>query len=286
MTGHRTPRTDPPGPAPHHTTAPTPEPHGLELRGLTVSLGGGVIVHDVHTSVPTGTWLTLLGPNGAGKSTVLRAVAGLVPCTGSIRAGGHDLRRIPGRARARHVAYAPQTPVTPPDMQVRTYVLLGRVPHHGWLRGEGRADRDAAGAALDALDLAGMGRRTLGTLSGGERQRAVLARALAQQAPVLLLDEPTTALDVGHQQQLLELVDRLRHERGLTVITALHDLTLAGQYADHVLMLDRGRVVDAGSPSEVITADAVRTRYGAHVRVETDAAGRVAVIPQRGPVPG
>jgi iron complex transport system ATP-binding protein len=152
-------------------------------------------------------------------------------------------------------------------MTVAEYVLLGRTPHLSPLAQEGSADRAAAAAVLVRLDLDQLADRELGSLSGGELQRAVIGRALAQAAPILLLDEPTTALDIGHQQQVLELVDRLRQEEGLTVVAAMHDLTLAAQYGDRVVLVDRGRVVAEGSAHDVLTSERVEELYGARVRV-------------------
>ncbi len=157
-------------------------------------------------------------------------------------------------------------------------MLLGRTPHIGYLAVESRGDRDAADIAIARLELKGFEQRLLASLSGGERQRAVLARALAQEAEVLLLDEPTNALDIGRQQQALELVDSVRREGGLTVLAAMHDLTLAGQYADRLFLLDRGALVASGTPEEVLREDVLTERYGAAVRVLTDGS-EVLVLP-------
>jgi iron complex transport system ATP-binding protein len=158
---------------------------------------------------------------------------------------------------------------------------MGRTPHLGPLARESAADRDAAWHALERLQLEELAERPLGTLSGGERQRAVVARALAQEASIVLLDEPTAALDIGHQQQALELLDALRDRQGLTLVAAMHDLTLAAQYADRVLLLSRGRIVADGTPGEVLTEDALSEHYGATVRVVT-VDDRLAVLPTRG----
>ncbi len=173
----------------------------------------------------------------------------------------------------------PQKPETPPELTVAEYVLLGRTPHVSTLGGERRSDREAAARALHRLDLDGFAGRRLGSLSGGELQRTVLARALAQEAPILLLDEPTTALDLGRQQLVLELVDSLRGD-GLTVVSTMHDLTLAGQFADRLLLLDRGAVAAEGTAAEVLSASNVAAHYGANVRVVADG-GSVFVLPVR-----
>ncbi len=152
-------------------------------------------------------------------------------------------------------------------MTVGDYVLLGRTPHLGIFVRESEADRTAAAEALARLELEPLADRALASLSGGELQRAVIARALAQASPILLLDEPTTSLDIGHQQQVLELVDRLRREEGLTVIAAMHDLTLAAQYGDRVVLVERGQVIAEGSARQVLTAEQVEQLYGAQVRI-------------------
>jgi len=251
----------------------------LALSSLSVTLDGSLILDSVSGSVETGEWVTVIGPNGAGKSTLLRAVAGLVPRLGAVEIEGRT--ELGRRELARRVALVPQSPSLPPEMTVADYVLLGRTPHLGYFAREGLHDLEIADAALARLDLVELASRRLGTLSGGERQRAVLARALAQHAPILLLDEPTNALDVGRGQQALELVDVLRREAGLTVVAAMHDLTLAGQYADRLLLLDRGRVVATGGAEDVLTDELIGRHYGASVRVIHDEDGRLVVVPAR-----
>jgi iron complex transport system ATP-binding protein len=252
----------------------------LALRGVSVALGDAVVVRDVSATVEAGEWVALIGPNGAGKTTFLRAVAGLVAYAGEIRIDGEEARSLGRAAVARRLALLPQSPVVPEDMSVADYVLLGRTPHLGYFGSEGERDVGAAVLALERLDLLPLARRRLGSLSGGERQRAVLARALAQDAPTVLLDEPTAALDVGRQQQVLELVDRLRAAHGLTVVSAMHDLTLAAQFAERLLLLDGGQLVAEGAPADVVTPELVARHYSASVRVVSDEHG-VAVIPAR-----
>src|ERR671936_785568 len=169
----------------------------------------------------------------------------------------------------------------PPEMTVGDYVLLGRTPHLGYLAGVGRRDLAAADLALGRLDLTRFADGRLSALSGGERQRAVLARALAQEAPLLLLDEPTASLDVGRQQQVLELVDVLRAEQGLTVLTAMHDLNLAARYAERLLFLAGGRLVAEGSAAEVLSEELIALHYGATVRVLDEDGLGVTVVPTR-----
>ena len=239
----------------------------LDVRNVRVRLGRATVLDDVSLAVEPGTWRAIVGPNGAGKSTLLRAVAGLVPHDGQVLLDGVDIDRISPRRRAAEIGYAPQVPVMPEAVSVREYVMLGRTPYRSLLSAPGPDDRRVVDVALERLDLVTLSGRSLRTLSGGERQRAVLARALAQRPRLLLLDEPTSALDLGHAQQLLDLVDRLRVEEGLTVLSTLHDLTLAGQYAHHLTLLAGGRVVAAGAPAEVLTAQALATYYGARAEV-------------------
>jgi iron complex transport system ATP-binding protein len=251
----------------------------IELRHVSVRLGATEALKDFSLAVETGEWVALIGPNGAGKTTALRALCGLVPYSGEVTIDGVDIRSLGRRNLARQAAFVPQIPETPPELTVAEYVLLGRTPYLAYFGTEGREDRLAAERALERLELRELAARSLGSLSGGELQRAVLARALAQEAPILLLDEPTTALDLGRQQQALELVHALR-DGGLTIVTTMHDLTLAGQYADRLVLLDRGQTVADGPPHEVLSELNVASFYGANVRVVRDEGG-VFVLPLR-----
>jgi iron complex transport system ATP-binding protein len=239
----------------------------VEIANLRVELGGARILHGVDLAVAAGEWVTVIGPNGAGKSTLLRAVGGLLAHSGSITLFGTPIARLRRRERARVVATVAQSPVVPPGMAVLDYVLLGRTPYIPPLGRESAADLAAAVAVLERLDLTGFADRQLDTLSGGERQRVFLARALAQGATLLLLDEPTTALDIGHQQEVLELVDQLRRDHQLTVLATMHDLSVAGEYADRLVLLADGRLVAAGTAREVLTEELLATHYKARVRV-------------------
>ena len=256
----------------------------LALDGLSVTLGGQLIVDRLGAAVGEGEWVALIGPNGAGKTTALRAVAKLIAYDGRVRVFGDDAAELSRRDLARLIALVPQVPLIPGDITVWEYVRLGRTPHLGFFEGESRSDNDAVDAAIEQLDLVPFARRRLDTLSGGERQRATLARALAQDAPILLLDEPTAALDVGRQQQVLELVDALRRERGLTVFSTMHDLTLAGQYADRLLLLDGGRLVAAGAARDVLTQALIAEHYGAEVAVVEAPDSGFVVVPVRGTI--
>lgn len=257
---------------------------GVAVRGLGVRIDGARLLHGVSLGVEPGGWLGVVGPNGAGKSTLLRAVAGVGPVTeGEVVLGGQPARTLRRRQRARLVAFVPQDPVVPPGVTVTDYVLLGRTPHLSSTGREGTHDLRVVQDVLAQLDLLGFADRALHTLSGGELQRTVLARALAQQAPVLLLDEPTSALDVGAQQDVLELVDRLRRAHRLAVVSTMHDLTLAGQYADRLALIDEGSVQACGRPADVLTDATLRRFSGAHVRV-VQIDGAPVVVPVRRPL--
>lgn len=253
----------------------------LSLAGVSVSLGRVRVLSDVSLRVAPGEWVAVVGANGAGKTTLIRAIARLVPFDGTIEVGGRRLGDLDRREVARAIAVVPQEPATPGWLTVAEYVLLGRTPHLGLLEGERRSDLDAAARAIERLDLGELAERRLGTLSGGERQRAVVARALAQEAGLVLLDEPTAALDIGHQQQAFDLLDALRHESGLTLVSAMHDLTLAAQYADRVVLLHRGTVVADGAPAEVLTEELLNAYFDASVRV-VPVDGALAIVPTRG----
>lgn len=248
---------------------------------LTVSYNGTDAVVGFNDLLHSGEWLCLIGPNGAGKSSVLRAAAGLVPYTGSVAINQTEIPAASARWRAQHIAYVPQSPVIPTDMSVYEYVVLGRNPYINYFSSETSHDRDVIDRVLNRLDLVQFSARKLGTLSGGEVQRLVIARALAQEAPVLLLDEPTSALDIGHQQQALELVDSLRREQGLTIISEMHDLTLAGLYADRLVLMHEGHRVAEGTAKQVLRSETLAEFYGVSARVHHEPDGTVVVIPQR-----
>ncbi|MEU8269743.1 ABC transporter ATP-binding protein [Sphaerisporangium sp. NPDC049002] len=249
----------------------------IEVRDLSVALDGRPVLSEIGLSVGGGEWLAVIGPNGAGKSTLLRAMMGLLEARGEVLVDGVPARDLKPRQRARLMAYAPQSPLLPAGLTVFEYALLGRTPYISYLGRDTHDDRDVTRSVLERLDLSAFATRPLGHLSGGERQRVVLARALVQRAPVLLLDEPTTALDLGHQQQVLELVDRLRLADGLTVVTTIHDLSLAGQYADSMLLIADGRHVASGPVKEVLTEPLLARHFGAHVRVDQGSDGRPLV---------
>jgi len=248
--------------------------------GVSVVLGGRTVLDSFDLSVAGGSWLVVIGPNGAGKTSLMRTLAGTVGHTGTVRIGGEDAGDIPGRERARRLAVVPQHPVIPPGIDVFDYALLGRSPYQGLRFSPSERDRGQTLEVLHRLELGGFIGRKVDTLSGGERQRVVVARALVQDTPILVLDEPTSFLDLGHQLEVLELIAELRTERSLTVVSTLHDLTVAGQFADRMAVLDHGRLITHGSPAEVLTPEMIASHWGVHAHTEVDG-GSVTVTVRR-----
>ena len=261
----------------------------LDVEGLTVEYGtnGQKIraLDGVSLSLTSGEVLGLIGPNGCGKTTFIRAVTGVVRAlTGNVRVDGLDALSMPQHRVARFIGVVPQDPVLPPAFSVLECVLMGRTPHLRLLQSETRADFDIARRAMNQTDTWQLANRRVGELSGGERQRVVVARALAQETPILLLDEPTAHLDIGHQATVLGLVRRFATEQSKAVLTVVHDLTLAGQYCDRLVLLRAGSVVADGTPAEVLRADLLRDVYGQNVEVfPHPRTGQPVVAPSGGP---
>ena len=265
-------------------SAPATPSHAplLEASGVHVELGGQPILRDVEVTVRRGEVVGLVGPNGAGKSTLLRVVTGMLrPSAGAVAIEGDALGTLARRELAMRVAVVQQLPEAPPTMRVRDLVLLGRHPHLGLLARESRHDFDVVAEAMRRAGCDRFADRELGSLSGGERRRAFIARALAQEATLLLLDEPTSNLDAHAQVEILELVADLA-AGGSGVLLIVHDLTLAAAYCDRVVLLDRGEVVAEGPPSEVVTSEHVQRVYGSGVTVlPHPVSGAPVVIPSR-----
>lgn len=240
----------------------------VEIDDVTVALGGREVVRNASLTVEPGEVVGLLGPNGSGKSSLLRTLYHAVkPRSGAVRLDGGEIRNLSGRQVARSVAVMLQDPQTDFDLSVEETVLLGRVPHHASFGRDTADDLRIVADAMQRAEITDLGDRMVATLSGGQRQRVMLARALAQESPVLVLDEPSNHLDISHQHELMSTVRNL----GRTVIAALHDLNLASQYCDRVVVLSDGRVVAAGAPATVFTADLIRTVFGVDVRILGDA---------------
>jgi iron complex transport system ATP-binding protein len=243
----------------------------IELDRVSVGHGDVPVLPDLHLDIADGSMVGLIGPNGCGKSTLLHTIGGLLPpLAGVVRLDGVDRTRIPPRERARRLAMLPQAPATPPGLTVRELVMLGRHPHRPLFGRGGPQDAQAVTEALELTDLTGFADRPVEGLSGGERQRVWMAMTIAQAAGTVLLDEPTTFLDLGHQFELLELVASLREQRELTVVVVLHDLHQAARFCERLVVLGDGRVRADGSPAEVLTAAIFRDVLGieGHLRTE------------------
>ncbi len=251
----------------------------MDVRSVAFSVKGTTLISDVDVDVDRGGWLSIIGPNGAGKSTLLRAIATGTASAGSVSIDGQNLADLSHAQRSKLVSWVPQSPVIPAGMSVLDYVLLGRTPHLHPLASPKSADVALAESILDDLGLIDFASRFVETLSGGELQRAVIGRALAQEAPLLLLDEPTSALDLGHQQEVLSLLQRLRSSGDRAIVTTMHDLTLAGAFADELVMMSNGGVARRGTATEVLTESNIAEHYGANVRVEV-VDGTVLVVPK------
>lgn len=239
----------------------------LTIRNLHAEYHGYAVLHDVSFEVNKGEVLALIGPNGAGKSTIIRAASGVIPSSGSIHANGNDFRIKGPLDRARDLAVVPQAISLPPAFTVWETVLMGRTPYLGFLGQASAHDEEIARQALQRVNALEFADRPVGELSGGERQRILLARALCQSTPILLLDEPTAHLDLQYQVSLLELVYDLAHRENLAVLVALHDLNLASHYADRVALLVGGSLKAIGTPREVLTPELISEAYCLPVQV-------------------
>jgi len=253
----------------------------VEVRDLVVRAGAKALVSEVSLDVEAGTWCTVVGPNGAGKTTLVETIAGLRRITsGAVCISGRSIGQMNERQRARLVSLVPQHPEVPVGMSVQEYVALGRTPYHGLIRAPGEQDRAVVDSVLARLALVEFADRDVVTLSGGERQRMVLARSLVQSTPVIVLDEPITGLDLRHQMSLLELLKSQVHECGLTIVATMHDLTLAGQFADRLVLLDHGEIVLDGAAGDVVRSPELAQCYGMKLRV-IDVDGADVVVPVR-----
>lgn len=240
----------------------------LEVQNLACAYDGRSVLENLCLAARPGEVLALIGPNGVGKSTLMRAMARLLrPSRGRVLLAGRDLWRTAPRDVARQLALAPQASGTQSPVTVEQAVALGRAPHRGWLLPLTAQDRIATDRALEQTGLGSLRDRRVTELSGGEQQRVVLARVLAQEPQVLLLDEPTSHLDLKYQSGILGLVHRLAHQEGLTVVISLHDLNLAALYADRLALLGEGQLLAVGPPAEVLTSERLTQVYGVPVIV-------------------
>lgn len=227
----------------------------IKAQNISVSINEKEIVHGISLDIPEGKVTAIIGPNGCGKSTTLKALSRILPYKGSVTFKGQEMSTLSQREFAKCLAILTQSPQAPSDLTVNDLVEMGRFPHRGFLGRAGKDDKGHVEWALEQTGVKEMRYRLLNTLSGGERQRAWIAMALAQRPEVLLLDEPTTYLDICHQLEIMQLITRLNQELGLTVVMVVHDLNHAIMYADHVVVVKAGKLVTSGAPREIITAD-------------------------------
>lgn len=249
----------------------------LEVSRLGAALGGKPVLRNVSFAIGAGEFVGLIGPNGAGKSTLLRAVLGLIEARGEVRLAGHDMRALRAGERARRVAYLPQDREVAWAVPAEVLVSLGRAPHRPAFAGLTQADRMAVEQAMRRMEVDNLRMRPATELSGGEKARVLIARALAQEAPLLLADEPTAGLDPSHQIALMRIFASLAGE-GRSVVASMHDLGLAARWCSRLILLDQGAIVADGRPDEVLTAGRLRQVY----RVEAhfgEAAGKMIVVP-------
>lgn len=234
----------------------------LAVRSLRVAYGEKEVLHDLDVELARGEVLGLIGPNGSGKTSLIRAVSGVLqPASGTVSIEGRDVSALSAGERARQIAVVPQSTQLPPVFTVFECVSLGRTPHLSWLGRLGPHDLHHIQRAMQAADLSQLSDRRIGELSGGEQQRVLLARALAQDCPILLLDEPTAHMDLHHQVGLLSLMRRMAREHNLAVLVAMHDLNLASLYADRLVLLVDGRIRASGKPAEVLTTEILQGAY-------------------------
>ncbi|MCX5399950.1 ABC transporter ATP-binding protein [Streptomyces sp. NBC_00102] len=255
--------------------------HSLGARGLRLGYGSRDIVKDLDIDIPPGGVTMIVGPNACGKSTLLRSLARLLaPSAGTVLLDGKDIRSMPTKAVAGILGILPQTPVAPEGITVADLVGRGRYPRQGWLRSWTAEDDAAVAEALLATDVLELAERPVDELSGGQRQRVWIAMAIAQHTDVLLLDEPTTYLDISHQLDVLDLLTDINRERGVTMVAVLHDLNLACRYADHLVAMKDGRIVAEGRPTEIVTEELVTEIFGMRCSVVPDpASGTPMIVP-------
>jgi len=263
------------------TSSPSPVPE-LATQGLRSGYGRHIVVDGVDATIPSGRITVIVGANACGKSTLLKTMARiLAPTSGQVLLDGEPIDQIPTRRLATRLGLLPQQPIAPEGIAVADLVRRGRHPHQSMFRSTGAEDRRIVEESLLATRTAELADRSIDELSGGQRQRVWIAMALAQRTPVLLLDEPTTFLDLTHQVEVLDLLTDLNRERGTTVVMVLHDINLSARYADHIIAMRAGKVVAAGPPQEVIDADLVATVFDLDSDVITDpVSGTPLILPK------
>ncbi|MCW4354483.1 ABC transporter ATP-binding protein [Hoyosella sp. YIM 151337] len=268
-------------------SAAAPQPHGdsaatksrLRADNVTLSYGDRIVIEDLSLDIPTGGITTIIGPNGCGKSTLLRALGRLLkPRAGTVTLDGKLITSMRTKEVARVLGMLPQAPIAPEGLTVADLVSRGRHPHQSWVRQWSSDDEKEVSAALELTGISDLADRPINELSGGQRQRVWISMALAQGTDILLLDEPTTYLDLSHAIDVLDLIDQLHDGMGRTVVMVLHDLNLAVRYSDHLVVMKDGRIIAQGRPRDVITAQLLATAFGLRATVIDDPASDAPLI--------
>jgi iron complex transport system ATP-binding protein len=256
----------------------------VEIDRLSYAYGARPVLDGVSFEIPAGDFFIVIGPNGSGKTTLLKTMTGLLSARGEVRLLGRPLNHYARRELARRLAFVPQLITEELPFTVQEVVLMGRTPHMGLLGLEGPEDIAQTQAAMRFTGVDHLAHRKLNALSGGERQRVFIARAICQEPEIILLDEPTAALDLAHQARLMDLMERFKNERGVTVVMVSHDVNLAAMYADRLLLLKAGRIQALGPPGEVLTYDRIEETYGCRVLVDESPLGRfprITLVPDK-----
>ncbi|BEL66937.1 ABC transporter ATP-binding protein [Serratia marcescens] len=257
--------------------------HRLHASHLKLGYDNKIIADDLSVAIPDGAFTVIVGPNACGKSTLLRALCRLLkPSAGEVMLDGKNISNFATKALARELGLLPQTSIAPDSITVADLVSRGRYPHQSLLKQWTQADKQAVEAAMAATNVGQLADRSVDELSGGQRQRVWVAMALAQQTPLLLLDEPTTYLDIAHQIELLDLFRQLNREHGQTLIAVLHDLNHACRYADHIIAMRDGKIVAEGKPAEIITAELVERVFGMPCMIIDDPLSHTPLVIPRG----
>lgn len=236
--------------------------HILQAENLSSGYDGKIVVDNVNIAIPDGKISVILGANASGKSTLLKTLVRLIkPIDGAVKLDGNEIDSVPSRRLARTIGFLPQSPIVPEGIIVADLVGRGRFPHHSFLKGWTKHDSEAVAQALDIMGIADLADRSIDELSGGQRQRVWIAMALAQQTDILMLDEPTTYLDITYQVEILDLLTDLNRRTGTTIVMVLHDINLSARYADHLFVMRAGQLIAEGSPQEVITSTLVKDAF-------------------------
>ncbi len=252
----------------------------LTIQNLSAGYGHEQVLQDVSAIVMPGELVALIGPNGAGKSTLIKTISGILPIqSGSIHIDGSNLLKMDEQSRARLVSVIPQARNLPPAFTTREVVLMGRTPYVGWLGRVSHHDEEIVDRAMQRTDIAELANRRMDQLSGGEQQRVLVARAIAQDPRLLLLDEPTTHLDIQYQLSFLDIIVGLSHQDQMAILMAIHDLNLAARYADRIILMVKGEIIADGTPTEVLTEQLLSDAYHVRVSVQAQPDGRTWIMP-------